>query len=147
MTDAAARQQPSTRPRRRHVAAGSRIAALGLGTATMFGIVGALALAQQSTAADTTPAPAPTAVAPRVVVVVHRADGSTVQTAGTGSPAIGAAPQPAGSGATTPATPGPPAAQGTPVVIPAAPVVLTAQPTVVPAPAAATPAASTHGSR
>lgn len=126
MTDQPDRLAPAPRTRRRHVAAGSRVAALGLGTATMFGIVGALALAQQTTAADSPPDPAPAAPAPQIVVVVHRSDGSTVPASPTAAPA---------------------APSGSPVAAPSGPVVLTAQPSVIPAPAAATPAASTHGSR
>lgn len=52
-TDGSAR-----RPRRRHPALGSRIAATGLSAATMFGIVAALGVQTPPAVADTSPPPA-----------------------------------------------------------------------------------------
>jgi len=114
----------SSRAKRRHPAQGARIAAAGLGLASMFGLVGAMGLARHPSAgASTVVSPAPAPVAPQVIVVIHR-DG-TVQPAPAASPA---------AGQVVAATQGP--------------VVLTARPTVVPVSASAQgPAAATHGSR
>lgn len=104
----------ATKRPRRHPARGSRIAATGLGLTTMLGIVGAMGYAHGAS----TPAAAPTSVAPpQVVVVVHRS--GTAAGTETTSPTEGVRPAQA----------------------------LTARPTVRPAaPAAQTPAASTRGS-
>ncbi len=129
-----------TERRRPHPAAASRVAALGLGTATMLGLVGAMTLAQRASADQ--PALVP-ATAPQIVVVVHPADAAT---GAAGAPATQPVPAPSpGSPGQDPDTSVPTPA---PAAVPApAPVVLTAQPVIVPAAPAAAPAASTHGSR
>jgi hypothetical protein len=115
------------RPRRRHPAKGSRIAAAGLGVSTMFGLVATMGIA----AASANSAAAPADVTPAA---------PTIQpTAGTSAP---------------PATPAPPSTTPAPTGAPVAPpVALTVRPEVrVIAPvqqqvqAAPTPAATTSGS-
>ncbi len=127
---------------RRHPAAASRVAALGLGTATMLGLVGAMTLAHQASADQPLPE-APQVPAPQIVVVVHQSDGSTTAVdAGPAAPGPSVAPagaEPAGDVSA-------PADQPAPAAAPV-PVVLTAQPVIVATPASATPVASTHGSR
>lgn len=121
----------TTAPARGHPAQNARIAATGLGVATMFGLIGVMGYAARSSA---TPQPAVVAQPPaQVTVVIHR--------------------NPAPSAATVVAT-------GTPVdtvavaavAAPAAPIALTAQPVVRQAPAAQAPATQapvvkTNGSR
>ncbi|MDO8390045.1 MAG: hypothetical protein Q7V57_06125 [Actinomycetota bacterium] len=110
---------PAGRPTaaRRAPAAGSKIAAAGLGMTAMLGLVGAMALAQGNASGSPQPTQ-PTAPA-QVVVVIHR-DGGTP------------------TGATT--------AGATAVAASNTPIQLSAQPVVKQAPAQA-PAASTSGSR
>jgi hypothetical protein len=122
------RSDPTTTGARRrtHPAQRSRIAAAGVGMATMFGVVAGLGYAQRSgaTAAATEPQPPIPQPAAQVYVVVHHT------TAGDTATASGAV---QGSSGTSSA---------------AVPIPLTAQRTVVPAPAAASaPVAQTHGSR
>ena len=107
--------------KRRHPAQGARIAAAGIGTATMLGLVGLMGYAAHPTSA-TAPAPAPVAQ-PQIVVVVHRAG----------------APDPVATNV-GPSTSVAPSAQAATTV--------TARPTVKPASRQAqAPAASTSGSK
>lgn len=117
------------RRKRPHPAHGSRIAAAGVGFASMFGIVAGLGWANRPETADAAPVAAPVA-APQVVIVVHHSNGATtVSPAGT----------PETAGAAVPVA-APAAAGGVPIP-------LVAQPTVRVAPAAQPANASTHGSR
>lgn len=117
------------RPARSGAAQSTKIAAAGLGFATMFGLVAAITVAG-STSAVTPAAPAQTAPPAQVVVVIHRADGTTDTAVPAGSTSVSSAAVPTVVAAS-----------------PAQPIVLTAQPTVVQAPASQAPAAQTHGSR
>jgi hypothetical protein len=124
------RTSAPVRRKRPHPAHGSRIAAAGVGFASMFGIVAGLGWANRPETAGPALVPAP-ATAPQVVIVVHHSNGATTVSA-TGT-----------AGAEAPA--------GTPAAAPAAaggvPIPLVAQPTVQVAPAAQPANASTHGSR
>lgn len=148
MTDAVpGRRAPasSRRGRRRHPAAHSRIAAVGVGATSLFGLVAAMGVAD---ALEPAPAPAAPSVASppantpagAVVVVVHH----------TASPA---APldETAAAPATEPATDAAPhaAPAPTPVVLSARPEVqvVAPRPAAAPAPAAPAPTARTSGSR
>lgn len=79
---------PSSPPAR-----GSKIAAAGLGMATMLGLVAAMGFASRS-AATAPPAPAATIPAPQVVVVIHPADSPQGVTAGTPSSPVVLSAQP-----------------------------------------------------
>ena len=121
----AGRGDTTATPPRRRPATGAKVAAAGLGMATMLGLVGAMGYAARSTTTDTQPVVTP---APQIVVVVH-------QNPPTASPTADAPATPASSsGAATTAPP-------------AAPIALTARPVVRQAPAGQTPIATTHGSR
>jgi hypothetical protein len=126
MTDAPSATDPAApranvRAARTGVASGSKVAAAGLGFATMLGLVAAMGVAGRSSAAAPPPA-APLPAAPdHVVVVIHPADATAGQ---------GGAPTAAGS---APAS--------------SQPIVLSPQPTVRQAPASPAPTARTNGSR
>ncbi len=105
-------------PVRRSAAQGSKIAATGLGLATMFGLVAAMGYASAASA-STPPAPAQPA---QVTVVIHPANGTAPPAAVSGTPGVVAA-------------------------NPSRPIVLTAQPIVRQAPASPAPAAKTNGSK
>jgi hypothetical protein len=132
---------PSTH-RRIAPATGAKIATAGFFTATMLGMVGAMAISEHamSAAANTTPATNPTTAPattapPKVIVVVHHVDAN-------GKPLAAPTVKPSGKG--TPA-----AAAPAPVAVTAPPIALTAAPVVqrVPAAAAAAPVARSSGSR
>lgn len=139
-----AHERSSARP---VVGAGSKVAAAGVGMATMFGLVAAMGYVGRASADPQPTPPAPAAPA-QVVVVLHQPD-ATGTTLATGVPATlaPAAAVPAAPVAAAPAAP--PAVTPAVVPVPASPqpIVLTAQPQVVQAPAAQAPAAQTNGSR
>lgn len=84
------------RPRRRHPATGSRIAATALGATTMFGLVGIMGYAEQ---ASTSPAPPPPQAADQPQLLVVQGDGSASATAAENRPTV----RPTRTPATTPA--------------------------------------------
>ena len=75
---------------RRAPAAGSKIAAAGLGMTAMFGLVGAMALAQGT--GSSSPQPVQPAAPAQVVVVVHPDAAAGVATAGTATVGASATP-------------------------------------------------------
>jgi hypothetical protein len=127
-------------------ATGAKIATAGFFTATMFGMVGAMAIAQNATsaAANTTPATVPlaptTTAQPKVIVVVHHVDAN-------GKPI--AAPKMNAAGTNTAGAKTSGAQTAAPAVVPvtAPPIALTAAPVIQRAPAAAAPVARSSGSR
>ena len=85
---------PAAAPRRRRAATGSKIAAVGVGMTGMFGLIGAMALAQRPAAAPTTNQQPTVSVPPAQVVVVIHQDGTTATTPGAAPTATPAAPIP-----------------------------------------------------
>ncbi len=115
---AASSAAPAATARRRSTATGSKIAAVGVGMTVMFGLVGAMALAQNR--GSSTPQPVQPTAPAQIVVVIHPGTASGAGTAtGTGVPTVNASSKP---------------------------IQLAAQPVVRQAPAQA-PAAKTSGSR
>ena len=129
--------------RRRHPAQTARIAAAGLGVASLFALVGAMGYSDRSAATAVEPLVQPVVSAaplPHIVVVIHQTPTATAADAATAS--AGGAAQPAAQ----PAIVAAPTTAAPPIALTATPVVRQA-PTVK-APAAAAPtAAKTHGSR
>ncbi|HEY3485864.1 MAG TPA: hypothetical protein VGK49_10795 [Ilumatobacteraceae bacterium] len=119
----AARPAPaSSRTPRAGAAAGSKVAAAGIGFAAMLGLVGVMGVTGRSSAAKPQPAAQLPASPAQVIVVIHPADGTATQT-------------------TASATAGSIAAASS------QPIVLSAQPTVRQAPASPAPTGQTNGSR
>ena len=87
----ARRAGAATAAPKRRAATGSKIAAAGVGMTTMFGLVGAMALAQDR--GSSTPQPAQPTAPAQVVVVIHR-DGGTGTVAGTGVNTVAASSTP-----------------------------------------------------